>query len=487
MEEDSAENKHEEMLNTENNILVENIETFEGLTQAESVQHGKEENETFHPYMSETVEDDVMYSVGPQEGVVTKDIIPSDASVPDISESGPHVVTEEEAGLGSLINEAISETEGSERYFAGEEGTMTAEDEDVQNKTPVLDPCMPDGERSSPPEEPLVLEKEIEVNHIEYKDVIHELQEESDELTKQNVQLQTKISECLSRNAGNDKHPKPSKHISDQEQYQKYMDLMEDMKFQNQRSLDLHQQCIEEELCQQSQEKLNQVEHELRSFALLKNEAAVKALTGKVGRQATLEKVEQLLADEQKKENEVACVRLNSIKLKNKVCKLEAAFHSQQQLADGLLLMDFEQLKTENQTFKEKFKERGEELLRLKNKIACSVQGITHMKEKMHFVQIENIAKRTELAEADASLALKRDVLTHTRQARDNLRTDNLKLQQRCGLLGNTTLLRDFEERVDTSECLQQRLETLKRRHAELVLKCAGVKLKIEQSKPEYK
>lgn len=109
------------------------------------------------------------------------------------------------------------------------------------------------------------------------------------------------------------------------------------------------------------------------------------------------------------------------------------------------------------------------------------------MKEKMHFMQMENLAKRTQLAEADASLALKRDVLTRTRQARDNLRTDNLKLQQRCGLLGNTTLLRDFEERVDNSECLQQRLEALKRRHAEHVLKCAGVKLKIERSKPEYK
>lgn len=112
-------------------------------------------------------------------------------------------------------------------------------------------------------------------------------------------------------------------------------------------------------------------------------------------------------------------------------------------------------------------------------------QGISHVKEKLHFMQLENKAKHTELAKADTLVALKREVLTRTRQVRDGLRADNLKLQQRCGLLGNTTLLRDFEEKVDTSECLQQRLEMLKRRHAELMLKCAGVKQKIEQSKPE--
>ncbi|KAL0188221.1 hypothetical protein M9458_015320, partial [Cirrhinus mrigala] len=89
---------------------------------------------------------------------------------------------------------------------------------------------------------------------------------------------------------------------------------------------------------------------------------------------------------------------------------------------------------------------------------------------------MENKVKQTQLTKADALVSLKREVLTRTRQARDGLRADNLKLQQRCGLLGNTTLLQDFEEK---------RLEMLKRRHAELMLKCAGVKQKIEQSKPE--
>ena len=43
----------------------------------------------------------------------------------------------------------------------------------------------------------------------------------------------------------------------------------------------------------------------------------------------------------------------------------------------------------------------------------------------------------------------KRDVLTRTKQVRDALRMDNLKLKQKCGLLGNESLLRDFEYRKD--------------------------------------
>ncbi|MGH0167041.1 UNVERIFIED_CONTAM: hypothetical protein FKN15_060077 [Acipenser sinensis] len=52
----------------------------------------------------------------------------------------------------------------------------------------------------------------------------------------------------------------------------------------------------------------------------------------------------------------------------------------------------------------------------------------------------------------EALVAHKRDILTKTKQARDGLRMDNLKLRQRCRLLGNDDLLRDFEDKVDTSE-----------------------------------
>lgn len=45
-----------------------------------------------------------------------------------------------------------------------------------------------------------------------------------------------------------------------------------------------------------------------------------------------------------------------------------------EQLAEGLHLIDFEQLKIENQSLTEKIEERNEELLKLKRKITMTVQ-----------------------------------------------------------------------------------------------------------------
>ena len=56
----------------------------------------------------------------------------------------------------------------------------------------------------------------------------------------------------------------------------------------------------------------------------------------------------------------------------------------------GLHLIDFEQLKIENQTLNEKIEERNEELHKLRKKTITTVQIVTHMREKLQFIQQEN-------------------------------------------------------------------------------------------------
>jgi hypothetical protein len=58
-----------------------------------------------------------------------------------------------------------------------------------------------------------------------------------------------------------------------------------------------------------------------------------------------------------------------------------------------------------------------------------------------------------------------------------------MKLNQKCGLLGKEALLRDLEEKVDKTNALNKRLESLKRHHAGLTLSCRGVKQKIREAK----
>lgn len=70
--------------------------------------------------------------------------------------------------------------------------------------------------------------------------------------------------------------------------------------------------------------------------------------------------IEQYMVNEVKKEHEVVNVRLENIKLKNKLKKKEQQLKSKEELAEGLHLIDFEQLKIENQTYNEKIEERNE-------------------------------------------------------------------------------------------------------------------------------
>lgn len=93
-------------------------------------------------------------------------------------------------------------------------------------------------------------------------------------------------------------------------------------------------------------------------------------------------------------------------------------------------------------------------------------QLLSNVKEKLHWSQQKVLAKREELAKLEAMVARRRDLLTRTKQVCSCLKRDNLKLQESCGLLGNRVLLRDFEDTVDASDQLEEKLEYLKGREA---------------------
>ena len=98
------------------------------------------------------------------------------------------------------------------------------------------------------------------------------------------------------------------------------------------------------------------------------------------------------------KEYEVVSVRLENIKLKNQLKKREQELKAKEELGEGLHMIDFEQLKIENQTYNEKIEERNEELMKLKKKINNTVQILTHVKEKLQFVLAENEKEKANLS-----------------------------------------------------------------------------------------
>lgn len=82
---------------------------------------------------------------------------------------------------------------------------------------------------------------------------------------------------------------------------------------------------------------------------------------------------------------------MENIKLQNKISKLESMIKEKEQLAEGLHMIDFEQLKINNVDLNEKIEERNEDILKLRKKVTSTVQVLTHVKEKLQFLQVSKI------------------------------------------------------------------------------------------------
>jgi len=170
--------------------------------------------------------------------------------------------------------------------------------------------------------------------------------------------------------------------------------------------------------------------------------------------------IQERMALAQRKEEEVERVRLKNITARNRMKKLEAHLKAKEELAEGLHLIDFEQLKIENQSLNEKIEERNEELLKLRKKTTTTVQVLTHLKEKLQFVQKQAEGLHGELSSLDSELAGKRDLLNREKLERDALRTENARIKAASGIISNTSLLDDLEAHKEKRDVMKERAAT---------------------------
>lgn len=106
---------------------------------------------------------------------------------------------------------------------------------------------------------------------------------------------------------------------------------------------------------------------------------------------------------------------------------------------------------------------------------AC-VQVLTHLKEKLQFVQADNQVLKHELADLDVELTGKRDALTQLKHERDVLRADNHERKQSRGVVSSEELLLDFEKRRQHILAQKEELDRLHARHAMLLGKTSSTK-----------
>ena len=159
-------------------------------------------------------------------------------------------------------------------------------------------------------------------------------------------------------------------------------------------------------------------------------------------------------------------MRLKNINLRNALKKCEAKLRAKEQLAEGLHLIDFEQLKIENQALAEKIEDRKDEIEKLRKKHAANVRVATHARETLAFEEKLCEKRRGELKALDAKLAVERDRVAKLKKRREKKRMRDASRSESKGFAANDMLVLDYEKRKVEITQTEARIQELKERYA---------------------
>eukprot|EP01006_Ploeotia_vitrea_P046236 TRINITY_DN67010_c0_g1_i1.p1 TRINITY_DN67010_c0_g1~~TRINITY_DN67010_c0_g1_i1.p1 ORF type:complete len:372 (-),score=65.86 TRINITY_DN67010_c0_g1_i1:139-1254(-) len=299
----------------------------------------------------------------------------------------------------------------------------------------------------------------------EYKD----LSSHRDKMLQENAQLQRKLSHYYLEKKGQepnaDKQSSGEQTLMDLEnRYLQFLQKLKEERLDVENTKRVNEESIEDFKHKMQTHLYKAMEFEAK-FREYKRQQCAKAEFTRTGKVLPTKKLHAVETDEETKSEEVKQARINYIKLRNKMKKLAHLLKEKEKLTDGLHLIDFEQLKIENTTLNEKIEERNEDLMKLKKKATTTIHILTHVKEKLQFIQGENQGLKKQLAKLEEELAEHRDRLTQVKRDRDMLVNDNVKMREKMPMVGAEDLLVDYENRKKEIERLRTEVVALKNKH----------------------
>lgn len=322
-----------------------------------------------------------------------------------------------------------------------------------------------------------VADQEVDEEQLieERKKELELLTAEKEELLKANEELQKKASLLLAREKA---AQGVVKNASETQQ-----DLEVGMDHQHEREKQFHevlqlivegrvklqkQQGEFEQLALDLQTRLDDKEFKAgeisESFKAFKREILAQAVSSRTGKPMSKKLITQFEAAEQKREEDLEKMRLRNITLRTTLKKLERTLRAREQLAEGLHMIDFEQLKIENQALNEKIEERNEELSKLKKKKTVTVQVLTHVREKLRFIENSNAKTHQELSALEEKIVAFRAGITTTKKEREVTKLDIKELRRQQGFATSELLLVDYEKRKGSLEEIKAQIQEMKDR-----------------------
>ena len=285
----------------------------------------------------------------------------------------------------------LSRAQSRSSYKDDDDAMQAADEEDPDESTAAYDP---------EEDEAVLLERLLAK--------VEELSSEKETLATANADLQRKAAVLIAREkaqlqgqtragaapeevTGKEDEPQKEEHLQEKEkQFSEILvHIVEARKKASQQQLEYDQLALD--LQTRLDDRNFKAGEIYDSFKTFKKEILNKAENSRTSKPMSKRLIKQFEAAELQREEDLERVRLRNISMRTQLKKMEKTLRAREQLAEGLYMIDFEQLKVENQTLYEKIEERSEELVKLKRKKTITVQMLTHVREKLRF--IENVSR----------------------------------------------------------------------------------------------
>jgi len=157
-------------------------------------------------------------------------------------------------------------------------------------------------------------------------------------------------------------------------------------------------------------------------------------------------------------------LRLKNTTLKAQIQKMESQLQQKEDMGEVLHVIDFDQLKIENQQYLEKIEERNNELLRLKLTTGNTVQVLNTLKHKLNTLTSESDWLKRETAGRKEALAKISEEISRVEGEKEQAARLNRKLQRETESESNMPQVLDYVAQKSEEYELQRQVAAWERK-----------------------
>ena len=157
-------------------------------------------------------------------------------------------------------------------------------------------------------------------------------------------------------------------------------------------------------------------------------------------------------------------LRLKNMTLKSQIQKMEGQLQQKEDMGEVLHVIDFDQLKIENQQYLEKIEERNNELLRLKLTTGNTVQVLNTLKHKLSNLTAESEWLKRETSQRKEMLAKISEEISRVEQEKEHAARAERKIRRETQSQSNMPQVLDYVQQKAEMYDLQRSVGAWRRK-----------------------